>query len=145
MNYANILGLRPGFTDDELKTAYRKLALIYHPDRNPDPEAAVKFKDIQKAYDALNGGKTPQPTYTYNHTYRSKPTARPKPPPRRSDFIITDAPPPTRDIWGKPLTKQEQMDWIMNNSDRPAPNNNINKDGFIDVFKYESYPAPDIR
>ena len=52
-----VLGLRPGATDDQVKAAYRKLALKHHPDRNPDDrEAAEKrFKELSQAYAQLSG------------------------------------------------------------------------------------------
>ncbi|BFZ16056.1 hypothetical protein BsWGS_19095 [Bradybaena similaris] len=45
-----LLGLRKGATSDEVKKAYRRLALKFHPDKNRDsPEAAEKFKEINRA------------------------------------------------------------------------------------------------
>ena len=53
-NYYDILGVAKGATDEEIKKAYRKLALTYHPDRNPgDREAEEKFKEINQAYQVL--------------------------------------------------------------------------------------------
>ena len=44
------LGVAKTATDEEIKKAYRKLAMKYHPDRNPDnKEAEEKFKEVQKA------------------------------------------------------------------------------------------------
>ena len=52
------LGLRPDATGKEIRKAYRRLAMRYHPDRNPDnPEAGEKFKQIQWAYETLAGTK----------------------------------------------------------------------------------------
>lgn len=54
-DYYQTLGIAKGASDDEIKKAYRKLAMKYHPDRNPDnKEAEEKFKEIQKAYDILS-------------------------------------------------------------------------------------------
>jgi molecular chaperone DnaJ len=58
-----ILGVERGTSVDELKKVYKKLALQYHPDRNPgDKEAEEKFKEITAAYEAISSGKADQPT-----------------------------------------------------------------------------------
>jgi curved DNA-binding protein CbpA len=59
MKHYKILGLDSLATFDEIKAAYRALAMKYHPDRNKEnPEAAeLKFKEIQKAYEVLEERK----------------------------------------------------------------------------------------
>ncbi|MBC7951856.1 MAG: molecular chaperone DnaJ, partial [Rhodospirillaceae bacterium] len=52
-DYYEILGCERNAGADDLKKAYRKLAMQYHPDRNPDANAADKFKELNEAYDVL--------------------------------------------------------------------------------------------
>lgn len=54
-DYYKILGVDKGATDSEIKKSYRKLALKYHPDKNPnDKNSEEKFKEISEAYDVLS-------------------------------------------------------------------------------------------
>lgn len=53
-DYYKILGIAKGATEDEIKKAYRKMALRYHPDKNKSPGAEEKFKEIAEAYDVLS-------------------------------------------------------------------------------------------
>jgi molecular chaperone DnaJ len=54
-DYYEILGLAKNASDDEIKKAYRKLAMKFHPDRNPDDKSAEeKFKEAKEAYEALS-------------------------------------------------------------------------------------------
>lgn len=54
-DYYEVLGVGKNATEDEIKKAYRKLAIKYHPDRNPDDaKAEEKFKEAAEAYDVLH-------------------------------------------------------------------------------------------
>ncbi len=53
-DYYEILGVSKSTPADEVKAAYRKLALEFHPDRNKNPEAEEKFKEISEAYAVLS-------------------------------------------------------------------------------------------
>ena len=54
-DYYNVLGINKGASDDEIKKAYRKKAMEFHPDKNPDnPQAETKFKEAAEAYDVLS-------------------------------------------------------------------------------------------
>ena len=57
-DYYEVLGVTRSVEAGELKSAYRKLAMQYHPDRNPgDSEAEVKFKEVNEAYEVLKDGE----------------------------------------------------------------------------------------
>jgi curved DNA-binding protein len=64
-DYYKILGVKKDATQDDIKKAYRKLALKYHPDKNPDSkDAEQKFKDVNEAYEVL---KDPEKRKKYDH------------------------------------------------------------------------------
>jgi molecular chaperone DnaJ len=53
-DYYEVLGIDKNATETEIKKAYRKLSMKYHPDKNKDHDATDKFKEIQEAYDVLS-------------------------------------------------------------------------------------------
>ena len=63
-DYYDVLGVSKNASDTELKKAFKKLAMKYHPDRNPDDDSAAdKFKEAAEAYDVLSD---PQKKSTYD-------------------------------------------------------------------------------
>lgn len=67
-DYYEILGVERNASDADIKRAYRKLALKYHPDRNPDDkEAETKFKEAAEAYEILSSPEKRQRYDRYGH------------------------------------------------------------------------------
>lgn len=94
MSPYEILGIATSATDDEIRKAYRKKAMQFHPDRCKDVDATEKFCQVQDAYETLTQTDRTPPRRTY------------QPPPKDPNNWIKDAPPPTHDLWGNPIGKE---------------------------------------
>jgi molecular chaperone DnaJ len=67
-DFYEILGVTKSASDDEIKKAYRKLAIKFHPDKNPDDKAAEeKFKEAAEAYEILSNAEKRQRYNQYGH------------------------------------------------------------------------------
>lgn len=66
-DYYQTLGVTKSASSDEIKRAYRKLALQYHPDRNKGKDTEGKFKEVAKAYEVLSDSKTRETYDQFGH------------------------------------------------------------------------------
>lgn len=66
-DYYEILGVSRGASEEDIRRAFRKLALEYHPDRNKTDEAGERFKEINEAYEILRDGDKRQAYDRFGH------------------------------------------------------------------------------
>ena len=67
-DYYQVLGVERNASDEDLKKAYRRLAMKFHPDRNPDDaESEAKFKEAKEAYEVLGEDEKRQLYDRYGH------------------------------------------------------------------------------
>jgi molecular chaperone DnaJ len=76
-DYYEVLGVERDATPEQMKKAYRKLAVQYHPDKNPgNKEAEEKFKELGEAYEALNDPQKRAAYDQYGHAAFDPPGIR---------------------------------------------------------------------
>jgi curved DNA-binding protein CbpA len=93
-----VLGVERGASADEIRRAFRQAALLWHPDRNPDADAAEVFRAVQQAYERL---RDPQRRSAYDRTLEAPfgpGTAR-----------LADGPPPQ---WVPPREEREPLRFV---------------------------------
>ena len=108
-DYYAILGVKASASESEIKKAFRRLAVTYHPDKNSSPDAKHRFQEINAAYDTLGDAQKrslydarlanpfaeilagPVPTRHRDPAYRRKRATRPRPEePPRSYILMRD-------------------------------------------------------
>ena len=97
-DYYQALGVSSHASQDEIRSAYRKLVVKYHPDRNPAPEAAKRIREINLAYDVL-GDVDKRRKYDLSRTMSRNPEPASPPAPAHRDPAYRRrpyAPPPHR-------------------------------------------------
>lgn len=66
-DYYEVLGIEKGSSAQQIKSAYRKMAKQYHPDRNKEADAETKFKEVQEAYEVLSDDRKRSAYDKYGH------------------------------------------------------------------------------
>lgn len=93
------LGLQPDATPEEIKKAFKALALQYHPDQHPTPIAAAIFRRLNEAYKVLSD---PEARKRYDELRRIRTTRRPSPGPAKSKAKPRPKPRPKAEPKAKP-------------------------------------------
>jgi curved DNA-binding protein CbpA len=79
-DYYNTLGVSRTADSTEIKRAYRKLAVQFHPDKNPDPSVVQFFKEVNEAYDVLSdAGKKRDYDLRFQNPFYEPPIEKPRP------------------------------------------------------------------
>lgn len=92
-DYYEVLGISRSASENEIKTAYRKLARKFHPDLNPGDKAAEdRFKELQEAYDVLADAENRKLYDQYGENWRAVKQGRGAPPPGWGGYQTTQEP-----------------------------------------------------
>jgi curved DNA-binding protein CbpA len=125
-NYYQILGVSQSASLQEIKTAYKSLAMKYHPDRNPDnPQAEEQFKKINEIYQTLSD-EYKRMTYDYLLLYQSQ------------NSIQFTNPQSTAQPYSTPYNPAYQNSYSAQNNDEPAQDISINTKRNILIFTFVS-------
>ena len=90
-DYYEVLGINKNASDAEIKKAYRRAALKYHPDRNPGNEsAATRFREAAEAYEILSDPEERQKYDLYGHGFDKQQTEAGSPPPHQEPSDIME-------------------------------------------------------
>jgi molecular chaperone DnaJ len=100
-NLYNILGVSPTASTEDIKKAYRSLAMRHHPDRNAHASAEVRFNSIKAAYEVLSD---PQRRAEYNYSLNNR--------------IIIDPDNEARNLWASLFNR---CGIVLQQNDRPSP------------------------
>lgn len=104
MTYYQVLQIAQNASAEQIKSAYRRLVLLYHPDRNKAPDAGKRFQELTEAYDVLGDAEKKRRYDASN--FRPVKKVPPAPPRRRSQYdFIKDVEVGDVDLWNQPEFK----------------------------------------
>ncbi|XP_022867770.1 dnaJ homolog subfamily B member 3-like [Olea europaea var. sylvestris] len=138
VDYYNILKVNRNASDEDLKKAYRRLAMIWHPDKNANTlEAEAKFKQISEAYDVLSDPEKRQIYDLYGEEGLKSGQA---PPPKRSaQGYGTNQQRPVPNFRFNPRTPADIFEEIFGESSNGGYSGNGNNGGGVSGVKRDGY------